>query len=45
LGVGGEEELVAGAAWSSQAQAVEFEDALQCANSISFFFRSRRETR
>jgi hypothetical protein len=29
LGGGCEEELVAGAAWSSQAQAIELEDALQ----------------
>jgi hypothetical protein len=29
LGGGGEEELVAGAAWSSQPQAIELQDAFQ----------------
>ena len=32
-----------GAAWSSQPEAVEAQDALQWANSISTFFRCRRE--
>jgi hypothetical protein len=42
---GGEEELVVGASRPSQLEAVEAQDALRWANSISTFFRCRREVR
>jgi hypothetical protein len=43
LGRDGEEELVFCAIASSEAQAVELEDALRWANGISIFLRTRCE--
>ena len=43
LGGGGEEELVLRSIWPPQTQAIQLQDALRCANSISTFFRWLRE--
>jgi hypothetical protein len=43
LGGGGQQELVLSTKWTSQPEPIEAQDALECANSISIFLRSRRD--